>query len=185
MSKIFELTSAEMRQTEPDAGFRRVGIQVFDSKETALPFGGTYLAHLLVGPNDEATEFDPSKIEWNWRDPATRPSESERQLMHEYRMSVRAAAVEADRPFVNDAGVPVIPRSEWTTVERRQKELKQQFLVSLARSHQIPLEGLCSRLARVALWEEGRNSSDPALLATYAATFLPESDDGSETSAIQ
>jgi len=104
--EAYEALTREIREAQPDAEYRSVGITVFDSNEDLKLDSKAWLCQFRLSPEkgESFPESIDSLVTWQWRDYSQAPTPDERQI--EWDFLKELAAVDADAAFgITDAEV--------------------------------------------------------------------------------
>jgi hypothetical protein len=102
--EAYEALVREIREVQPDAEYRSIGITVYDSNEDLKLDSKAWLGQLRLSPakGEAFPESIDSLITLQWRDPSSAPTPEERRIEWEYLKEL--AAVDAAGAFgITDA----------------------------------------------------------------------------------
>lgn len=155
LHEMYDELKGSIERVQRDAEFRRISVTIYDSREDVECDPKGYLCRLYVDPDqgDPLPEFAKVEVEWQWRDPAGAPPQTEREIEWQYLRALKE--VDASVDFgITDAEVQGMNAAERRAYwERRYDGESEAIKSQLAAEHGMTVEELEQMLTRVLEWK--------------------------------
>lgn len=160
LQEIYRELKDDIERAQPDADYRRITIQIYDSAGDEEYDPDAYLCRLEVAPEPGAplADFPADAVIWQWRDPEAKPDRQTRQIEWEYLDVLNEINRSVLDPLVRLPGMTAAEHR--AALEAAYKAESEELKRQIADKYDLSVEELEELLDRVLRWKyEGASAS--------------------------
>jgi hypothetical protein len=167
--EIYGELMRDIQKTQPDAEYRRIVISIFDTAEDIKHDPRAWLCWLSVTPQpgEKFPEQPHEFVQWQWRDPAQRPTDRERQVEWEYLAELDDINASVQFPITDSEYIGMDAAERRRYLENRYSVDVEDLKHDTAQAHGMSVDELQALLDRIMQWKY-QNESLPQAAAQAA-----------------